>query len=450
MILVDGQRIDLVLVVAVSLVMIFVFYLITMILLSRFRSSSWRPRSTHATGVPQYDVVFLIPCLNEERVVGASIERLLTFDHPSMRILVIDDGSDDGTADVVRSFDDPRVHLLQRSLPDARKGKGRALNNAVQYLRSGAVIGVPDPETTIVVVVDADGRMDEKSLEYVLPEFDDPELGAAQIGVRINNRHTNLLARFQDFEFVIYTEVFQRGRVILGSSGLGGNGQFVRLAALDALGSDPWSDSLTEDLDLGVRILLAGYRLDFCPDVAVHQQGLVSVKRWVRQRTRWFQGHLQSWGLVPDLLIGLRGSRRLDLYHHLTSPLILLIGSIFSLSFALWMVDLIISLALRTAEFSWFWVGTYLFTFVPSVVLGLIYHDSERSVKLIKTVLISHFYVAYAILWMFAGWSAVFRIILGKNSWAKTERLKENSSGIAEVEAEQDTVGESQTTGSTS
>lgn len=449
MILINGQRIDLVLVVAVSLVLIFAFYLFAMIVLARFRPSSWRPRSPHETGASQYDVVFLIPCLNEERVVGASIERLLNIDYPNMTVLVIDDGSDDGTAEVVRSIDDPRVHLLQRTLPNARKGKGRALNNAVQHLRSGEVIGKPDPETTIVVVVDADGRMDEQSLNYVLPEFDDPELGAAQIGVRINNRHTNLLARFQDFEFVIYTEVFQRGRVLLGSSGLGGNGQFVRLSALDSLGDEPWSDSLTEDLDLGVRILLAGYRLDFCPDVAVHQQGLVSLRRWIRQRTRWFQGHLQSWALVPDLLIGLRGPRRLDLYHHLTSPLILLIGSVFTLSFALWMVDLVINLAQGTAEFSWFWLVTYLFTFAPSVILGLIYHESERSVNPVKTLLIAHFYVGYAILWMVAGWSAVFRVILGKNSWAKTERLKENAAGIAD-EPEQEPAPAPQTTGGAS
>lgn len=449
MILINGQRIDLVLVVAVSLVLIFAFYLFAMIVLARFRPSSWRSRSPHETGASQYDVVFLIPCLNEERVVGASIERLLNIDYPNMTVLVIDDGSDDGTAEVVRSIDDPRVHLLQRTLPNARKGKGRALNNAVQHLRSGEVIGKPDPETTIVVVVDADGRMDEQSLNYVLPEFDDPELGAAQIGVRINNRHTNLLARFQDFEFVIYTEVFQRGRVLLGSSGLGGNGQFVRLSALDSLGDEPWSDSLTEDLDLGVRILLAGYRLDFCPDVAVHQQGLVSLRRWIRQRTRWFQGHLQSWALVPDLLVGLRGPRRLDLYHHLTSPLILLIGSVFTLSFALWMVDLVINLAQGTAEFSWFWLGTYLFTFAPSVILGLIYHESERSVNPVKTLLIAHFYVGYAILWMVAGWSAVFRVILGKNSWAKTERLKENAAGIAD-EPEQEPAPAPQTTGGAS
>ncbi|NLA54953.1 MAG: glycosyltransferase family 2 protein [Corynebacterium humireducens] len=440
MILVNGQRIDLVLVVAVSLVLIFVCYLIAMILLSQVRRISWPPRDPDSPEAPAYQVIFVLPCLNEERVLGASVQRLLDIDHSRTSVLVVDDGSDDGTADVVRSFDDPRVHLLQRRLPNARKGKGQALNDAIRHIRAGGVIPFPDPATTIIVVVDADGRMDERSLEYVLPAFDDPQLGGVQIGVRINNRHTNLLARFQDYEFVLYTQVFQRGRVRLGSTGLGGNGQFVRLSALMQLGDSPWTDSLTEDLDLGVRILLTGMNLSFCPDVAVHQQGLVSLRRWVRQRTRWFQGHLQSWTLVPDVVTGLRGARRIDLFYHLTSPFILLVGSIFTGAFLLWTVDLVIDLYQGTAEFTWLWVSTYLFAFAPSMVLGVIYQRSEPSMSLPRALVVAHFYVAYALLWILAGWRAVFRVVLRRNSWAKTERLKENADGIAEGGSEEEPV----------
>ena len=57
--------------------------------------------------------------------------------------------------------------------------------------------------------------------------------------------------------------------------------------------------------------------------------------------------------------------------------------------------------------------------------------------------------MGYAILWMVAGWSAVFRVILGKNSWAKTERLKENAAGIAD-EPEQEPAPAPQTTGGAS
>ena len=62
-----------------------------------------------------------------------------------------------------------------------------------------------------------------------------------------------------------FTEIFQRGRQRVGSVGLGGNGQFTRLTALQSLATAPWTDCLTEDLDLGIRLLCRGWVNDFCP-----------------------------------------------------------------------------------------------------------------------------------------------------------------------------------------
>ena len=110
-------------------------------------------------------------------------------------VILIDDGSDDGTAEIVRSFPDPRVHLFQRTLPHAREGKGEALNAAIQYLRTSDLIAGTSHSDVVVCVMDADGRLDPHALDDVMPLFKDNRLGAVQIGVRINNRQQNLLAR---------------------------------------------------------------------------------------------------------------------------------------------------------------------------------------------------------------------------------------------------------------
>jgi len=114
----------------------------------------------------------------------------------------------------------------------------------------------------------------------------------------------------QDMEFAIHTEVFPRGRRHLGSVGLGGNGKYIGLSALLSLGPAPWTQSLTEDLDVGVRLLTAGWRDEYCPTTAVHQQDIVKLRRLIRQRSRWFQGHLQSWRLIPRMLRNARAMRR--------------------------------------------------------------------------------------------------------------------------------------------
>lgn len=429
MILIGNQTFDLVFIISLVVIFLSISYIAMMVLLARVAKPVWTPRDFRTYGGRTDDVIFVIPCLNEEKVIGASVQRLLEMDYDRAHVLVIDDGSDDGTADVVSSFTDPRVHLLQRRLPMARQGKGRALNAAYHHILNGGVIRNVDPQHTIIVVVDADGRMDTNSLDYVLPAFDDQELGGVQIGVRINNRRDSLLARMQDVEFTFYTEIFQRGRQKLGSVGLGGNGQFVRLSALMLLGERPWSDSLTEDLDLGIRIMLNGLRLDFCPEVAVHQQGLVSVKRWIRQRTRWFQGHLQAWSQLSPVLTRLYGTRRLDLVYHLTSPVLLLIAAFFSFALMVWSFGFIINAILGNLAWSWLWGMSYLLAFGPMLVLGIIYKKSEPGMGYIRAILIAHLYVPYALLWVIAGWNAVFKIIRGKNSWAKTERLPEDDPG---------------------
>src|SRR5699024_12734900 len=117
--------------------------------------------------------------------------------------------------------------------------KGEALNAAFNWLRQGALGEHFDPDTAIVCVVDADGRLEADVLDIVLPRFNNPDIGGVQIGVRINNRRAKLLARLQDIEFVLYTELLQRGRRHLGAVGLGGSGQCVRYSALDRRGSKP-------------------------------------------------------------------------------------------------------------------------------------------------------------------------------------------------------------------
>jgi cellulose synthase/poly-beta-1,6-N-acetylglucosamine synthase-like glycosyltransferase len=371
--------------------------------------------------------VFMMPCLNEEKVIFNSLQRLLSISGDDFVVLVIDDGSDDNTVDVVSSVLGERVWLLSRKLPRARQGKGEALNAAVHYLIGSGHLAGRDPDSVIVVVVDADGRLDPQSIEQVRPYFADPAIGAVQIGVRINNREQSRLARMQDMEFVIYTEVFQRGRRHLGSVGLGGNGQFMRLSAMMSLGPSPWTQSLTDDLDLGVRLIAAGWRNEYCPAVAVHQQGVVGLRRLIRQRSRWFQGHLQSWKLIPLVLRSAPRRARADLIYHLSSPAVLLIASLLSASFLLSLANSAVIAAEGRNPLGWWIASTYALTTGPALAFGFVYWLRERSngVGLLRTAVFAHMYVCYGMMWYASGWWAVVRTLRRRTGWAKTDRVAE-------------------------
>jgi len=117
---------------------------------------------------PQADglsVSVLIPAFNEAKVIASSIERILASNHPKIQVLVIDDGSTDGTSDVVRGrySDDPRVTLIATR----NGGKARAIN-----------LGLARADGDIVVVLDADTHFEPPTISRLVRWFADPKVGA--------------------------------------------------------------------------------------------------------------------------------------------------------------------------------------------------------------------------------------------------------------------------------
>lgn len=368
--------------------------------------------------------VFMLACLNEEAVIAASLERILELAGSNCIVLVIDDASDDRTAEIVRGFDSGRIRLYQRTLPNARRGKGAALNAGLHHLHTAGLLSGYDPEDVIVCVVDADGRLDHNVLREVDPHFDDPGIGAVQIGVRMYNRDRGLLARLQDMEFVVYGEVFQNARRRIGSVGMGGNGQFMRLAALDSLSGPAWSDCLTEDLDLGVRLIASGWVNAYCPTAAVQQQAVLTLGRLLRQRSRWFQGHMQASRLVPLILRRIPARAATDLLYHLSSPALLLLTSLLPLSFAIALAGTAIASveAGRSLISPWWLPWLYLLSFGIASPYAHVYRQREPSLGRIRSLLLAHAYVLYGYIWFISGWWAVGRTLARRNTWLKTAR----------------------------
>lgn len=306
------------LLIGISLVIVVTFltYLIT-IARAFFRRPPDEPGE-----VANFEWHLFVPCRDEEAVVGTTIDRLRTT-FPQAHVWVIDDDSDDGTAQVAasRAADDHFVHLVRRHRPYARTGKGDALNAAYHRLNDFLPTGL-DRAHVVVCVVDADGQMAGNALEHVAGEkvFGDPKVGAAQLSVRMRNRDERLprpakgrmanalsryLVRMQDIEFRTTICAMQALRTRTRSVGLGGNGQFTRLSVLDAItaqAGQPWHGALLEDYELGVHVLLTGNEIRFVADSYVSQEGLTDLKRLFTQRTRWSQGNIQCIKYLPHMV----------------------------------------------------------------------------------------------------------------------------------------------------
>ena len=400
----------------------------------------------------RFDWHFFIPCRDEAAVIGATLARCRS-DFPHANVWVVDDDSEDDTAAIVlaAAAEDPHVHLVQRRLPDARTGKGDALNAAYRSL-NGFLPGGVDRSSVVINVVDADGEMDPGCLEYMAADtvFGDPAVGAAQASVTMKNRddpdprpgeaaYLGLLARWmirmQDLEFRTTIAAMQALRSRTHSVGLGGNGQFTRLSVLDEIAEQfdaPWHGALLEDYELGVHVLLAGYANRYVHDTFVAQEALPYVKRFVTQRTRWAQGNIQCVRYLPELFRSphLTNAAMLESSYYLVLPYAQLVGTL------IW--PIITAALIMHANESGTNLGVYLlgqvwllpllfvFSVLPFVVWGPLYRRREvPEASWIRGWMWGFGNWIYVYYMYFCVWRGFIRVLLGRSGWAKTRRNAE-------------------------
>jgi 1,2-diacylglycerol 3-beta-glucosyltransferase len=380
-------------------------------------SSRVRPEQA-GTSDDRFFFVLLVPALNEEAVIGRTISSLLAL-HGNFLALVIDDNSDDGTVAAITPFlRDPRLRLLRQSPEQARRGKGHVLNTGYAEIQRLGLVDRYGPENVIVVIFDSDGRVEPDFLHDVAPYFRNPRIAGVQSAVRMYNADQNVLTLWQHLEFILWGHVFCRAKNAIGSATLGGNGQCMRFSALADLGPEPWqAASLTEDLEMSLRLLVLGWQLRFCPTVAVWQEAVPRFRPLLRQRSRWLQGHVVCWRYLPALLRSrLPLHTRVDLALFLVLPVVFLpIGTssvaalvVFLLNVQHWTVAGLVA---------WYVLG---FQMIPLVVLAW---RSNGSPRLWKLILHSHLFGFYSFAWFLASIIVYWQIIRGRRAWAKTSRV---------------------------
>ncbi len=388
------------------------------VLFVRALSSARLAPTAPADGAEAFSWVFLVPALDEEVTIRDSVERLLSLDLSHRRVIVIDDASEDRTAEVLASISHPDLAVLPRTLPNARQGKAAALNYAYQSLAE-----LDDRERTVVVIIDADGRLDREAPRFAASQFEaDPAVGGVQSLVRIYNRG-HFLTWLQDLEFSVYGYLFQAGRDDWGTAGMGGNGQFNRLSALDDIadGVGPWRDRLTEDQDLGLRLIARGWKGRQELRATVDQQGLSRPRRLLNQRTRWSQGNLQAMDLRGEVRRAPfpRGAR-FELLIYLLMPFWQgIIG-----------VGLLAALYLAASGSAPFWGGGptwqlgffYLLAFGGTILGCVAARASRGPLGWLQGLLVAQVYAPYTwFLWPVLVRSS-WRQLRAQDDWAKTAR----------------------------
>ncbi|MDB9445789.1 glycosyltransferase [Anabaena sp. CS-542/02] len=246
-------------------------------------------------------VSVLVAAKNEEAVIGKLVKNLCNLEYPDgqYEVWIIDDNSTDKTPELLAQLaqEYQQLKVLRRS-PQASGGKSGALNQVL-----------PLTKGEIVAVFDADAQVVPDLLLKVVPLFQREKVGAVQVRKAIANAKENFWTQGQMAEMALDTW-FQQQRVALGGIGeLRGNGQFVRRTALESCGG--WNEeTITDDLDLTLRLHLNQWDIDctFCP--AVQEEGVTNAIALWHQRNRWAEGgyqrYLDYWDLIVRNRMGTR------------------------------------------------------------------------------------------------------------------------------------------------
>ncbi len=221
----------------------------------------------------------IIPAYNEARVIESSVRRILASDYPGLELIVADDGSTDGTSDIVRAAfgDHPQVHLLTL----ANGGKAAALNRALAHAHG-----------EVIIALDADTQFEPDTIARLAAWFADPAVGAVAGNAKVGNR-VNLVTRWQAVEYITAQNLERRAlsrfdaiTVVPGAVGA------WRRAALDSVGGYP-VDTLAEDQDLTIAIQRAGWQVTYDTDAVAWTEAPQTFRALARQRYRWAFGTLQ-------------------------------------------------------------------------------------------------------------------------------------------------------------
>ncbi|GAA4773022.1 glycosyltransferase [Actinomycetospora chlora] len=263
----------LLLVVGVLVVLRLVLMLVVAVRHHRRRHApgfSWGPPVTAPVSV-------IVPAYNEKENIAATVRSLVASDHP-VEVLVVDDGSTDGTADIVEALRLPNVRVIRQ----ANGGKPSALNAGIAHARHD-----------LIVMIDGDTVFEPTTVGRLVAPFADPTVGAVAGNAKVASRR-GLLARWQHIEYVMGFNVDRRVYDVLRCMPTvpGAAGAFRRQVLLQVGGVS--DDTLAEDTDLTMAICRTGWRVVYEDAARAWTEAPATLGQLWRQRYRWSYGTMQS------------------------------------------------------------------------------------------------------------------------------------------------------------
>lgn len=222
-------------------------------------------------------LTLLIAAFNEEKVIAQKIENSLQLDYPRdrLQILVMDDGSEDSTQAIIKSFSDRGVELAYNP---PRRGKMAAINRAMQQVRG-----------EIVLFSDASNTYDSKVAAEIVVPFSDPRVGAV-VGARSIEAGEGGLGKSEGLYWK-YESFIQKNESLLGCcTGIIGE----ILALKRSLFLPPPDGIINDDFFMAMQVVKQGYQVAYNPNARSFESISTHARDGIERRKRIVAGRYQA------------------------------------------------------------------------------------------------------------------------------------------------------------
>ncbi|MET7418365.1 glycosyltransferase [Dactylosporangium sp. NPDC005555] len=367
---------------------------------------------------PVLSFTAILPARHEEEVIQHTIARAASADYPPhmVQILVVCSADDVGTieqaqAQVNRLRAMGRTNVEVVVFDDGPINKPHGLNTALRYATND-----------VVAIFDAEDEVQPQLFDIVNTIMTSEEVGCVQAGVQLMNFDSNWYSTFNVLEYFFWFRSRLHYHAKNGAIPLGGNTVFFKRTLIERLGG--WDESnLTEDADIGLRLSSMGEKVRVVYDdrYVTKEETPPTLQSFIKQRTRWCQGFMQTLGKGTWKLMPTRRQRFLAWYT-LAFPHVQAMLGIY-LPIAL-LSAFVLTVPVPVAMMSWLPVLMLGAHFVMSVV-GLYEFTGAHGLKATPgtVVKMAITWFPYQMVLSYAAARALWRQVKGERNWEKTAHV---------------------------
>jgi len=240
----------------------------------------WQPN-------PDYEpaVTLFISAYNEKDYVAGKMSNSLALDYPKEKLhfVWVTDGSDDGTPELLRKFNNVTVHHLPE-----RNGKISAMNRGMRFVN-----------TPIVIFSDANTMLGKESVRRIVNLFASPKVGCVSGEKRIINKETDVASGAGEGLYWKYESALKKWDAELYSV-VGAAGELFAIRT--ELYRDVERDTLLDDFIISLRVAQEGYTIQYDPEAYAIETASANVKEELKRKIRISAGGIQSVVRLRSLL----------------------------------------------------------------------------------------------------------------------------------------------------